>query len=269
MIRLRQGGWVGLWGGALAASLSPLSVQLGFAVMAIGFIGMAHGASDLEVVRRERRLRFLAAYGLVIVLCLLWWHDDAATALPVFLMASAIHFAVEDAPRGHLIERLARGISMIAAPATLHLTQFRTILHQAGLTAAMPASVTAGMAVAGGIAAAGLIVAGVRRHDRVLIAGMVALLVLPPFVGFSMGFLILHALPQTRSRRDRLGCTSYSDYLHATWPVLTAAILLAGITIVMLLPAGRADFRPLFAALAALAVPHMLITPWFEWRQPR
>lgn len=268
MIRLKQGGWAALWGAAFVASLSPLSVQLAFAVMAIGFLGMAHGASDLEVVRRERRLPFLLAYGLVIVLCLFWWHDDSALALPGFLLASAIHFALEDAPRGHLIERLARGIGMIAAPAALHLSQFSTILQQAGLTSAIPGSVAAGVAITGGICAAGLIVTGVRRHDGSLITGILALVVLPPFVGFSMGFLILHALPQTRLRRDQLGCDSYNGYLHATWPVLTAAILLASGTAVMLHPADRAGIQSLFAALAALAIPHMVITPWFERRQP-
>lgn len=268
MIRLKQGGWAGLWGAAFVASLSPLSVQLGFAVIAIGLLGMAHGASDLEVVRRERRLPFLAAYGVVIVLCLCWWHYDSALALPGFLLASAIHFALEDAPGGHLIERLARGIGMITAPAALHLGPFSTILHQAGLGSAIPDAVATGIAVTGGLCAAGLIVTGVLRHDRTLITGMLALVVLPPFVGFSMGFLILHALPQTRLRRDQLGCRSYNGYLHATWPVLTAAILLAAGTAVMIHPADRAGIQSLFAALAALAIPHMLITPWYESRQP-
>ncbi|MGD9425185.1 Brp/Blh family beta-carotene 15,15'-dioxygenase [Pantoea sp. NSTU24] len=268
MTRLKQGGWAGLWGAAFVASLSPLSVQLGFAVMAIGFIGMAHGASDLEVVRRERRLPFLMAYGLVIVLCLFWWHDNSALALPGFLLASAIHFALEDAPRGHLIERLARGIGMITIPATLHLNAFSTILYQAGLTTAIPDSVAAGIALTGGICAAGLIVTGILRHDISLMTGMLALLLLPPFVGFSMGFLILHALPQTRLRRDQLGCRSYNSYLYTTWPILTVAILLAAATAVMMHPADRAGTQSLFAALAALAIPHMLITPWFEPRQP-
>ncbi|WP_313656272.1 Brp/Blh family beta-carotene 15,15'-dioxygenase [Pantoea sp.] len=267
MIRLRQGGWAGLWGAAFVASLSPLSVQLGFAVIAIGFIGMAHGASDLEVVRRERRLPFLVAYGLVIVLCLFWWHNNSALALPGFLLASAIHFTLEDAPRGHLIERLARGIGMITIPATLHLNSFSTILYQAGLTSAIPDSVAAGIALTGGICAVGLIVTGVRRHNISLITGILALLLLPPFVGFSMGFLILHALPQTRLRRDQLGCRSYNSYLYATWPILTAAILLAAATAVMMHPADRAGIQSLFAALAALAIPHMLITPWFEPQQ--
>lgn len=257
-------GWIALWGAALAAAFSPLSTQVLFAVIAIGIIGMAHGASDLDVVQRPRRLPFLALYGAVIALCLLWWHSAPALALPGFLIASGVHFALEDAPHGGLTERLARGITMIAAPATLHLPAFRSILHQAGLASVMPGSVTAALAILGGIGALGLTLTGFLRRDGSLVAGILALLLLPPFVGFSMGFLILHALPQTRQRRDQLDCSTYSGYLHLTWPILTAAILLASSITLMMLPDDAAGIRSLFAALAALALPHMLITPWFE-----
>ncbi|QCA03969.1 Brp/Blh family beta-carotene 15,15'-dioxygenase [Pantoea vagans] len=260
-------GWAGLWGAALAASFSPLAGQVLFAIVAIGLIGMAHGASDLDVVRRERQFPFLAAYGLVIVICLFWWHGAPALALPGFLLASAIHFALEDAPHGCSIERLARGISMIATPAALHLQAFSTILHEAGLGFPMPYSFAVGIAFTGGLCAAGLIFEGLLRRDRRILAGTLALLILPPFVGFSMGFLILHALPQTRQRRDQLGCSSYVRYLQATWPVLAAAILLGAGTVVMMHPTDKAGIQSLFAALAALAIPHMLITPWFETRQ--
>lgn len=259
-------GWAGLWGAALAASFSPLAGQVLFAIVAIGLIGMAHGASDLDVVKRERQFPFLAAYGLVIVICLLWWHGAPALALPVFLLASATHFALEDAPYGRSIERLARGISMIATPATLHLQAFSTILHEAGLGFSMPGFLAVSIAIIGGSCAAGLIAVALLRRDRRLLTGTLALLLLPPFIGFSMGFLILHALPQTRQRRDLLGCRSTLRYLQATWPVLTAAILLAAGTVVLMHPTDKAGIQSLFAALAALAIPHMLITPWFESR---
>lgn len=257
-------GWAGLWGAALAASISPPAGQVLFATLAIGVIGMAHGASDLDVVKRERQFPFLAVYGLVIVICLYWWHGAPALALPVFLLASALHFALEDAPDGRSPERLARGITMIAAPAALHLQAFSAILHEAAPGFSLPDSLAMGIAITGGLCASGLIFMGLRRQDRRLVTGTLALLLLPPFVGFSMGFLILHALPQTRQRRDQLGCKSYIGYLHATWPVLTAAILLAVGTIVMMHPTDKAGIQSLFAALAALAIPHMLITPWFE-----
>lgn len=260
----QRAGWGMLWGAALAASFSPPVCQLLFAVIAIGVIGMAHGASDLAIVRPERQPLFLIGYGVAMVLCLIWWHISPALALPGFLLASALHFALEDAPDGSLPERLARGISLIATPATLHAAGWRTILQSAGLDAAALDALTTAMALAGGATAAALLIVGVTQRNWRLIAGTLALLLLPPFVGFSMGFLILHALPQTAQRRERLGCTGYMAYLRATWPVLLSALALAAITVCMMQPGDTQGIRSLFAALAALAIPHLLITPWFE-----
>ncbi|WP_324019968.1 hypothetical protein GC090_12565 [Pantoea sp. JZ29] len=262
---LRQiAGWTGLWGAALAASFSPMPVQLIFAIVAIGVIGMAHGASDLAVVKRGRKVPFLAAYGVIILLCLFWWHWSPALALPGFLLASALHFALEDAPKGAITERLARGVSMIATPALFHPREYNIILHHAGLAPTLPGSVTLCMAIAGALCAISLLITGVSRHDVRLMTGTLALLLLPPFVGFSMGFLILHALPQTRLRRLQLGYAHYTGYLYATWPVFAGAILLAAVTTCMMYPSSDADIKSLFAALASLAIPHMLVTPYFE-----
>ena len=98
-------GWVILGAAGLAAAFSPLLVQLGYAIIAIGVIGMAHGASDLAIVEHTRRPMFLALYGFVSLACLWWWTTEPAVALPLFLLASAIHFALEDAPSGTLGER--------------------------------------------------------------------------------------------------------------------------------------------------------------------
>ncbi|MCE0491912.1 beta-carotene 15,15'-dioxygenase, Brp/Blh family [Pantoea sp. Mb-10] len=248
---------------ALAAAVSPLVVQLVFAVVAIGGIGMAHGASDLAIVQPHKQRLFLACYGLAIVLCLVWWHQSPAWALPGFLIASALHFGWEDAPDGPLLERIGRGISLIATPAVCYHSEYRAILSAAGLAPAARDLLTTTLAAAGAVAASGLLIMGAVRGNKSLLAGTAALLLLPPFVGFSTGFLLLHALPQTEQRRRQLGCASYAEYLRATWPVLMAAIALAAMAAWITLPAGSGEVRPLFAALAALAIPHLLVTPWF------
>jgi len=266
ILQQKQAGWAILWMAALAASFSAPVFQIAFAVLAIGVIGMAHGASDLAIVRQGRQLFFLMSYGLAIVLCLIWWHTSPAVALPGFLLASAIHFGLEDAPDGGLAERIARGVSLIATPATLHQDEFRAILHGAGLAPTLPDTVTCSLALLGGVAAGGLLTVGFFSRNKKLITGTLALLILPPFVGFSLGFLILHALPQTEQRRDQLGYVRYTDYLRAIWPVLLGAIAIAGMAAFMLFPKGPDGFRSLFAALASLAIPHLLITPWFASR---
>ena len=256
-------GWSLLLGAALAASFGAPIVQLAFAVVAIGGIGMAHGASDLAIVERRRRPVFLALYGVVALACLWWWIVDPAIALPAFLIASAVHFGLEDAPSGTTIEKIARGTSLVATPATLHVATLGDILRLAGAPGGVPMMV-GGMAVAGGAAAAWLLVAAIRRRDARLLTGTAALLLLPPLVGFSVGFLILHAVPQTVERRIQLGCPTIIAYLRATGPILLAAVALVGIVGGLLLRWDPSGMRPLFAGIAALAVPHLLVTPWFE-----
>lgn len=257
-------GWSVLAAAAVAAAVGPLPVQLGFAVLAIGAIGMAHGASDLAIVAPDRRPLFLVAYAAVSLLCLGWWIVDPAVALPLFLLASAIHFAMEDAPRGSAVERIARGVSLIATPATLHVTALHALLQRAAGGSVVPVAAVVAMAVAGGVTAAYLLILGMRSRQTRLLAGTVALLVLPPLVGFAVGFLILHALPQTAIRRRMIGCSSNRAYLRATAPILIAAAVSVAVVAAILLHSDPSGITALFAGIAALAMPHLLVTPFFE-----
>jgi Brp/Blh family beta-carotene 15,15'-monooxygenase len=260
-------GWSLLLGAAAAASIGALTVQLAFAVVAIGVIGMAHGASDLAIVEPRQRPLFVALYVFVGAACLWWWVVDPAVTLPAFLVASAIHFGVEDAPADRPLERVARGTSLVATPATFHATNLTEILRLGGTsTDVLPVMVQA-MALIGAIAAAYLIVRASQRHDLRLLIGTVALVVLPPLVGFSVGFLILHAEPQTFERRTQIGCATTGSYLRTTAPILVAAILLVTIIGVLLLRFDPSGVRPLFAGIAGLAVPHLIVTPLFGHMQ--
>ena len=262
-------GWSLLLGAAAAASFSALTVQLAFAVMAIGLIGMAHGASDLAIIEPRQRPLFVALYVCVGAACLWWWIADPALALPAFLIASALHFGVEDAPADRPLERVARGTSLVATPATFHASNLTDILRLGGTSPdVLPAMVSA-MALSGAIAAAYLMVRASQRHDLRLLIGTMALVVLPPLVGFSVGFLVLHAEPQTVERRTQIGCATTGSYLRATAPILVAAILLATIIGVLLVHSDPSGVRPLFAGIAALAVPHLIVTPSFVHMQRR
>jgi beta-carotene 15,15'-dioxygenase len=251
---------------AVAATPAPLAVHLAFALVGIGVVGMLHGAGDLAVVEPVRRPAFLIGYGLVSLVTLAWWTADPAIALPAFLAASAVHFGIEDAPDGSLAERMARGVALIAAPATLHLSGYAALLRTAGGPSSMVANHTPLLAVLGGVSAALLLVLAGRRRDPRLAGGVAALLLLPPLIGFTLGFLVLHALPQTIERRDRLGCPSTRAYLRAVAPVFAGAVVIAGVVAALLLHFDPSGVRGLFAGIAALAVPHLLVTPWFEGR---
>lgn len=254
-------------GGALAAP-AALPVQLAFAILGIGVVGMVHGAGDLAVVPKARWPLFLAAYALVSLATLLWWINDPAIALPVFLLASAFHFGIEDARDGTHAERLARGSALILTPAALHTGSYAGLLRLAGGSSSTLAALTPLLAIIGGLAGTALLLLAWRRRDMRLAVGISALLLLPPLIGFTIGFLVLHALPQTAERRDLLECSSTLDYLKTVMPIFVAAMLLAGLVAGLLLRLDPSGVRGLFAGIAALAVPHLLVTPWFEARLP-
>lgn len=252
--------------GAVAAAPAPLPLQLAFAILGIGVVGMVHGAADLAVVAPVRRPLFLAAYGVVSLVTLLWWTTDPAAALPAFLVASAVHFGIEDAPNGALSERLARGVALVAGPAMLHAAGYAALLRTAGGASSMLGTYTPILAAAGGAAVILLLILAWQRRELRLAGGVAALVVLPPLVGFTLGFLILHAMPQTIERRDRLGYANTMFYLRAVASVFGGAILLAAVVAGLLLHFDPSGVRGLFAGIAALAVPHLLVTPWFEVR---
>jgi hypothetical protein len=140
------------------------------------------------------------------------------------------------------------------------------ILLAAGAPEGVSSIMAGSLAISGAIAGGALVIVSIQRTDTRLLFGTAALLLLPPLVGFSVGFLVLHALPQTIERKVQLRCFSIASYLRAVSPVLGAAVLLVvliGITMLSWDPTG---VRPLFAAIAALAIPHLLITPWFAAR---
>lgn len=255
--------------GAAAAAFAPLAMQLAFAILGIGVVGMAHGAGDLAVVDPARRRTFLIAYGLVSVTTLLWWTIDPAAALPAFLLASAVHFGIEDGAEGGLVERVARGIVLVAGPATFHGTSYADLLGTAGGASSTLPSSTPVLTLAGGAAGAVLLALAWQRRDLPLASGVAALLLMPPLIGFTVGFLILHAIPQTAERRDRLRYSDTQSYLRAVAPVFGGAILLTSFVVALLLHFDPSGVRGLFAGIAALAVPHLLVTPWFEGRSMR
>ena len=260
-------GWGILLGAAVAASFGGLVVQLLFAAMAMGVVGMAHGASDLAIVKRQRRPSFLLLYILVSAVCLLWWTMYPGVALPLFLAASALHFGLEDAPSDHPIERVLRGASLIATPATLHQAQLVRLLGLAGGMSELMPAFAAWLTVFGALAATALLIIGASRSDVRLIVGTTVLLILPPLVGFSVGFLILHALPQTTTRSRQIGCADSLAYFKVISPILAVALVLLGLVGWALLRFDATGVRSLFAGIAALAMPHLMVTPWFEGGQ--
>ena len=254
--------------GALATTGGAV-VQLCFAALGIGALGLAHGASDLEIVPPDRRATFLFVYGGTIIICLGWWVASPMMALTLFLLLSAIHFGLDDAPTDRPIERLARGVIMVAGPAILHRASLASILALAG--GASATGLVAVMQVAGLLALAAipiLVLARWRSGERAtaiwLAVGSMMLVLLPPLVGFTLVFVLLHARAQTAKRMKELGCPDLWTYLKLVGPLLAGAAIVTGTVALIFNSGDTAGMRALFAAITALAVPHMLVTPIFR-----
>lgn len=260
---------------AVAASLAGAAVQLAFAVVAIGLVGMAHGASDLAVVPPGRRGRFVAVYLAVLGIVLAWWVASPVVALPLFLLLSAAHFATEDGAGADWMRKMVHGLLPIAAPALLHRQAIAALLTVTGGDAVLGRELAAALAAAGAIVVPAALWLGWRDGDRRLLLGTAALVLPPPLVGFSVGFLVLHAWPQDEARAHRLGCGDALAYWRVVAPVLAAAIAIVGAVALVLVRVEPSGLRSLFAGIAALAVPHMLVTPLMaaggdeRWWRPR
>lgn len=254
---------------AVGAALLPVGWQLAFAAIAIGLLGLPHGAGDLAVVPSERRPGFLLAYlGCIAVVGLLWRQVPVA-GMVLLLVLSAVHFATDRPPRMDVVEAWATAGLLIGGPAVFHPRAVSILLATATGAASASDHLAALLRIVG-CAGTGLIVgkafvrSGAPRRDGI---AWIATLILPPLIGFSVGFVMLHADHQTRQRCEDLG-ESLIIYLRRVAPLLGgAAVVLVGIA--YWVARGRFDATLLFAGIAALATPHMLITPlWRNIRAP-
>ena len=228
------------------------------------------------MVHQKRRVSFLAAYGATILAVLLLWIVAPLAALIGFLGLSAIHFATDGRAGDHKAGDWALGILLVAGPAVLHrpvlARLFGSVLHHEPAAAGLALVLQA-------IALIALVpvVRGLFRGGRMLqstppqvATGLVAVLVLPPFVGFACGFVLLHARGQTRERQAELGCVDLASYLARIAPVMLGAFAVLAGLVWLLARAAFDDTAMLFACIAALAVPHMLVTPLWcrdaSWR---
>ncbi|WP_220092706.1 Brp/Blh family beta-carotene 15,15'-dioxygenase, partial [Enterococcus sp. HPCN18] len=84
----------------------------------------------------------------VSLICLAWWSAFPAIALPLFLIASALHFAAEEAAAISRLQRGALGGGVSAIPAVLHPRGYEALLTLAG-GMPVPSPVLAALIAAG------------------------------------------------------------------------------------------------------------------------
>lgn len=259
--------WVAFILAGIAAAIGPVGWQVAYAAGAIATAGLAHGVSDLAIVPRHR-FSFLVAYLAVGAGVLAWWLVAPGSALLIFLLSSAVHFGMEDAPTDRPLERVCRGTLMIAGPALLHratLADLFAMLTRQPVFAQLLASTLFAAALVA-LALLPFVLTSQRRAPLRLVAGTAALVALPPLVGFTIGFVLLHAVPQLCARMSERQCADIGSYLARHVGICACATGVIGATSLLFLDQASPALSILFAALAALATPHMLVTPLWSDR---
>lgn len=265
-------GWGALFLSALIAALLPALWQLGYAAAMIAVLGLPHGAADLALVESGQRITFLAAYLTTILLVVLVWQISPNLALSAFLLLSLTHFANDRQVGSDWARRWAVAFALITGPAILHRAEIAILFSALGMAAGFAAALSSFLLVVGiGALAVLLFTHPARRSDPVpATAEFLAigtLVFAPPLIGFAVAFFVLHAYGQTIMRQKTLELSGLGTYLIKTLPVLLGAAIVL-LAIILYAPPSAAGVRTLFVAISALAVPHMLVTPFWMGASP-
>ncbi len=281
-------GLAGLCVAAVGLAGAPSDgAQLALVAALVVLLGLPHGALDPWLAQQRwgragagRVALFLGAYsGAVLVAGLAFWAIPEA-ALAVFLLGSAAHFGREDsrgnggATRPHALEIAARGSLPVAAPLLFHPTETAQLLavlldRDPALLATFLARGAETGAPAWIAVAAALCLHDLGRGRRlVALEGAslaLALALLPPLLGFALYFCGGHSLRYSLRLAESLlpgplGRALAALALRALPFSLLAAV--AGLVSWAALGDGSdaAGVRVLFVGLAALTLPHDILT---------
>ncbi|MEM6552846.1 MAG: Brp/Blh family beta-carotene 15,15'-dioxygenase [Planctomycetota bacterium] len=285
---------------AVVLAVGPPGVVASAVIMvaAVGFIGLPHGAYDLEVARRLFSARlgsswwlvFSGAYVVLAGLALGLWVVVPWVGLALLLVGGAIHWGLDDLEcrrMGNTVKAwlaLSRGAIPVAGPMLFHSEAVAEIFAAIAGASAVDASAvrTAGV-VWMGLACPG-IVASVAwasaetpgSRVRVLMEPIVLVawcFAAPPILAFTVYFCLWHsvrhslrsafsAMPDSTLRAAVIG------YVKASALPTVVTWLLAGAAAFVLIgyaDAVRVSWSVVFIGLFALTVPHVVL----EWLESR
>ena len=245
----------------------------------VALLGLPHGALDHRVasalwplITLRDHAVFIAGYiGLAIAVVVLWIIAPGI-ALGAFLIYSALHFSDDWRAEVGLWQSLPLGISVIALPALVFQSDVAVLFGflTAESTATLFAALLHKTAIAAIFVSALCLVVNLRRAPWVTVeyALLVATaLITPPLLYFVVYFCLLHSPRHFLLTADHLKLTPLQA-LRATWPILMSTLAMAALgalVLAVLTPAFEpATLQIVFIGLAALTVPHMLLTAVFR-----
>lgn len=218
---------------------------------------------------------FVAGYIALTIAVLALWNIAPSIALAAFLIYSALHFPDDWRADVGLWQSLPLGISVIALPALVFQSDVAVLFGFliAEPTATLLAPLLHKTAIAAIIASALFLVVNLRNAPWVTLEyGMLVAtaLVIPPLIYFIIYFCALHSPRHFLLTADQLRLTP-PQALRAAWPILMATLAMTALgafVLAVFTPAFEpATLQIVFIGLAALTVPHMLLTAVFRSTQ--
>lgn len=245
----------------------------------VALLGLPHGALDHRVATAlwplstlRQHAMFVAGYIGLTIAVLALWIIAPSIALAAFLVYSALHFSDDWRADLGVWQSLPLGLSVIALPALVFQSDVAVLfgLLIAEPTATMFAALLHKTAIAAIIASALCLVVNLRRAQWATVeyALLVATaLATPPLIYFVTYFCLLHSPRHFLLTSDQL-CLTPLQGLRATWPILVTTLAITGLGAIILAvftPAFEpATLQIVFIGLAAVTVPHMLLTATFR-----
>ena len=261
----------------------PLLWQIAALGPLVAALGLPHGALDHRVASalwplaklRDHAI-FVGGYLGLTVAVLLLWTLHPSIALAAFLIYSALHFADDWRRELGSWQSLPLGVSVIALPALVFQSDVAMLfgLLTSAPTAIQFADLLHKTAVASIIASAICLAFNFRRAPWVVVeyALLVATaMVTPPLIYFVIYFCGLHSPRHFLMTADQLGLTP-AQGLRAASPIMVVTLLLSALgaaAIYTFTPTFEAaTLQLVFIGLAAVTVPHMILTAVFRSAHP-
>ena len=273
--------WIAAVGLIAAAVVHvPLGRPEAVAAAAILFIGggLPHGAYDIALLRRTGLLNpaglMLAVGGYIAVaaLMVLLWALVPLAALLLFLAIAAVHFGEDWQMLDEHLLRVAAGAAVIGAATIGHPAQVSALfVEMSDARATIVAQlVTAAAPVALLVTAVGIVVAwqsGSRQWAVAMTLCLILLIALPPVAGFALFFVFLHSPRHLAQTRLVLYDMTVNRWI-GTGALLSGIAILGwwGLQSVAPSHVAPAMVAQAFQLLAAVAVPHLLLSCWLAQR---
>jgi len=265
--------------GISLVSTPPLIWQIIALGPMVALLGLPHGALDHRVASALWPLLYLRHHAIFVggylglaIAVLALWVVQPAIALAAFLVYSALHFSDDWRQELGLWQSLPLGVSVIVLPALVFQSDVAMLfgLLTSETTATLFADLMHKTAIAAIVASVLCLVLNVRRAPWVIVeyALLVATaLIAAPLIYFVVYFCGLHSPRHFLLTADQLRLTPVQG-LRAALPIMAATLLLSALGAIALYMCTSTfeatTLQLVFIGLAALTVPHMILTAVFK-----